>query len=332
MDPITQGALGAALPQSFASSKKVRSAALVGTLSGMAPDLDIFIQSSIDPLLFLEYHRQFTHALLFVPVGALICCLALTPLVRALTFKESYLFCLLGYSTHGLLDACTSYGTLLLWPISDMRIAWHNISVIDPLATVPLIFFVLIAVVRKRPFFARIGIVWVLSYLMIGLIQKERAEILGEQHARARGHSPISLQAKPSFGNLILWKIIYESGDHYFVDAARVGLKPYLIPGKSVEKLDIARHFPNLDLTSQQAKDIERFRWFSQGYLAPDPKHTNRIMDVRYSMLPNEIEPIWSVELALSPLPHEKSHVSFITNRSESKEKLQRLVKMIQGI
>ena len=86
MDPITQGALGAALPQSFAPAKKVRSAALVGALSGMAPDLDALIRSSTDPLLFLDYHRQFTHALLFVPVGALVCCLAFYPFMRSLTF------------------------------------------------------------------------------------------------------------------------------------------------------------------------------------------------------------------------------------------------------
>jgi len=36
---------------------------MLGFLSGMAPDLDILIRSSTDPLLSLEYHRQFTHFL-----------------------------------------------------------------------------------------------------------------------------------------------------------------------------------------------------------------------------------------------------------------------------
>ena len=42
----------------------------IGFLSGLAPDLDIFIRSESDPLLFLEFHRQFTHSLIFIPFVA----------------------------------------------------------------------------------------------------------------------------------------------------------------------------------------------------------------------------------------------------------------------
>ena len=82
MDPVSQGALGAAAALVVAKPDQIRSAAMLGALAGMAPDLDVFIRSSADPLLFLEYHRQFTHALVFIPVGALICALVLGPLVR----------------------------------------------------------------------------------------------------------------------------------------------------------------------------------------------------------------------------------------------------------
>lgn len=36
----------------------------------------------MDPLLFLEYHRQFTYALIFIPIGGLICALVLYWLAR----------------------------------------------------------------------------------------------------------------------------------------------------------------------------------------------------------------------------------------------------------
>ena len=170
-----------------------------------------------------------------------------------------------------------------------------------------------------------------LSYLAIGLVQKERAEILGKQIASERGHNLINLEAKPSFGNLVLWKTIYETENYYFIDAARLGINAYLIPGKSLEKLNINKHFPKLDRESQQAKDIDRFRQFSRGYLALDPNHTNRIMDARYSMLPNEIEPIWSIELVLPAPPNASPHVSFITNRSDPQQKLRQLITMIKG-
>ena len=60
MDPVSQASLGASLSQSFAKDKSQQFGALViGALSGMAPDLDVFINSDTDPLLFLEFHRQF---------------------------------------------------------------------------------------------------------------------------------------------------------------------------------------------------------------------------------------------------------------------------------
>ena len=125
---------------------------MLGFLSGMAPDLDILIRSSTDPLLSLEYHRQFTHSLIFIPFGGLICALFLFVVFKKISpfnFKKTWLYCTLGYGTHGLIDACTSYGTLLFWPFSDIRIAWNNISIIDPLFTIPLILLIALATIKN---------------------------------------------------------------------------------------------------------------------------------------------------------------------------------------
>ena len=73
MDPITQGAIGAIVATAVAPAKHVRLAAFVGWAGGMLADADIFIRSASDPLLNIEYHRHFSHSLLFIPVGALIC-------------------------------------------------------------------------------------------------------------------------------------------------------------------------------------------------------------------------------------------------------------------
>src|SRR5690606_37296019 len=111
----------------------------------MAPDLDTLIRSGSDPLLFLELHRHFTHSIAFVPIGALLCAAALHPLVRRrMPFRRAYLFSLLGFGSHALLDACTSYGTLLLWPFSDVRVAWSVVSVVDPLFTLPVVALVVL--------------------------------------------------------------------------------------------------------------------------------------------------------------------------------------------
>ena len=61
MDPLSQAAIGAAAAQSGSRASTLRHALWIGALAGMAPDLDVLIQSNTDPLLALEYHRQFTH-------------------------------------------------------------------------------------------------------------------------------------------------------------------------------------------------------------------------------------------------------------------------------
>ncbi|XOT98672.1 metal-dependent hydrolase, partial [Alcaligenes pakistanensis] len=41
--------------------------------------------------------------------------------------------------THPLLDAFTSYGTQLLWPLAATPATWSSIFIIDPLYTLPLL-------------------------------------------------------------------------------------------------------------------------------------------------------------------------------------------------
>ncbi len=299
MDPVSQAVLGASLPSFFERNKqRLASALAVGALAGMAPDLDVLIQSDDDPLLFLEYHRQFTHSLLFIPLGALICALLLYPFFKTrLSFKHTYLFAFAGYATHGLLDACTSYGTQLFWPFSDTRVAWSVVSIVDPLFTLPVLVLLALAVKHRSRRIAMAAFVYAVVFLALGMAQHQRAETALMQLAQQRGHQPQRIHVKPSFANRHLWKLMYEYDGRYYVDAARLLLDTTVIPGESIQKLDVARDFPWLPANSQQAKDIERFRWFSDNYLAVDPENPNIIMDVRYSFLPNRIKLMWGIIL-----------------------------------
>jgi inner membrane protein len=327
MDPFTQGTLGAALVQATqAKSPHLRTAGVFGFLAGMAADLDVWIRSSTDPLTFLEYHRQFTHALVFIPVGGLLCALVFYGLWgrrHTLSFKSVFLFCMLGYATHGLLDACTSYGTMLLWPFSDARIAWSIVPVIDPLFTIPFAILAFLSWHWRKARYAVVGLVWGGLYLGVGAVQHQRAVAIGQELAAARGHAPLRIDAKPSFANILVWKVIYETTDHFHVDAVRCGLEPTSFEGTALRKLDIARDLPWLDPASQQAKDIERFRTFSIGFVAEDPQHPDRIIDVRYSFVPNEISPLWSIEL--SPTAGPTEHVAYRTHRDNPQASFARL-------
>jgi inner membrane protein len=328
VDPISQGAFGAGWAQSAAGNDRLMPAAVIGAIAGMAPDLDVFISSSSDPLLFLEYHRHFTHALAFAPLGALVCTLVLFRLVPGgLTFAQSYAFALLGFASHGLLDACTTYGTQLLWPFSEARIAWNNVSVVDPLFTLPLIGLLALAVRRRSRYFAVLALGWAFAYLGFGVYQGHRAAAAGAELAASRGHEPSRVDAKPAIASLILWKTIYEHDGRFYVDAVRAAWSTTIFEGGSAKKLDVAVDFPWLEPTSQQARDIERFRLFADDYLAIDDEAANSIVDMRYSMLPNETDALWGIELSPSAPPDR--HVRFYTDRDVAPGRASRLFEML---
>ena len=343
MDPFSQAFLGASLSQSITRDRgKLGGALIIGALSGMAADLDVLIRSDTDPLLFLEYHRQFSHSLAFIPVGALVCALFFYFILRRVnsgippdktgySFKQVYLLSFAGYATHGLLDACTSYGTQLFWPFSSARIAWNTVSIVDPLFTLPLLVFILLAIFKHKIRYAQLGLAYAVIYLSLGQLQKMRALDAAQALAQQRGQQIERLEVKPSFANRHLWKIIYQYDNRYYVDAVKLLWQAEIITGTSVEKLDIKRDFPWLPENSQQARDIQRFRWFSNGFLAVNPENRAMIMDARYSMLPNTIKPMWGIVLNKKAIEagRMESHVSFVVSHRLNRKTREKFIKML---
>lgn len=330
MDPISQATLGATVSQSLSKKNNLIWVTIIGFFSGLLPDLDIFIKSNNDPLLFLEYHRQFTHSIVFIPIGGLISASFFYFIFKKkinLSFKKIWLFSTLGYGSHGFLDACTSYGTLLFWPFSNYRFAWNNISIIDPLFTIPTLILVFLAVVRKNLLFSKIAISWVISYLIIGFILNSFVEDTGKKLAESRKHNIEKISAKPTFGNLFLWKVIYQSENYFYTDGIRIFPSFKIYEGVRIKKLNEKKDYPWLKKTSQQYHDIQRFKWFSDDHLAISPTNPNLIIDARYSLLPQEISGLWGIEINKNT--NDKDHITFITNRSLSKNKINDLWSLI---
>ena len=329
MDPVSQGAVGAAFAQSAAKKENIILIGFIGFLAGLAPDLDVLIRSEDDPILFLEYHRQFSHSLFFIPIGSFFVALFIFPFVRGLmSLRMVYIASFLGYATHGLLDACTSYGTQLFWPFSDQRVTWNNISIVDPIFTIPIVILLAIAITKRKSIFSFIAIGWITFYLSLGFIQYERTLSAAMDLANSRGHNAERMTLKPSFGNLILWKSIYQHEETYYVDAIRTVHSSTWCLGESIEMFDYQYHLPSLDKDSQQAKDIERFRWFSQDYLGYDDKNS-LVTDIRYSMIPNQIAPMWG--LVIDTEQSIDDHATWWTSRSLDQSQLDLFKEMLSG-
>src|SRR5690606_21206927 len=116
---ISQGIVGAAAGGAVGGARMPRASLLIGFLTGLTADLDVFIPTGGDPTAGMVWHRGITHALAFIPVGAAVCfapCLLVPSLRRE--WKRTFLVCLAAYATHAPLDALTSYGTQLLLPFS----------------------------------------------------------------------------------------------------------------------------------------------------------------------------------------------------------------------
>ena len=329
MDPITQGTVGAAFAQSTANKNNILRIGVIGFLAGLAPDLDVLIRSSNDPILFLEYHRQFSHSLFFIPFGSLVVALIIFPLVKkSMSLKTVYIASFLGYATHGLIDACTSYGTQLFWPFSNERVTWNNISIVDPLFTIPILILVGTAIKTRKRLFSFFAIGWATFYLSLGFVQYERALSAANELAESRGHNAERLTLKPSFGNLILWKSIYQHEQNFYVDAIRTVQSSTVCLGESIKIFNYQQHLPGLDKESQQAEDVERFRWFSQDYLGFDDEK-NLVTDVRYSMLPNQIEPMWG--LVIDDQRDINEHAIWWTGRDVDQSQLGLFKEMLSG-
>lgn len=298
MDPFTHGLAGALASQTVSKKEMIRPAAIAGFGAALLADLDSFITSSSDPLLNIELHRQFSHSLVFIPAGALVATALLWYFFRNhCTLKQLYFYTFSGYATHWFLDTCTSYGTVLFWPVSDVRYSWNLISVVDPLFTLILALLAGLGVYyKKKPWiFAAWG--WLILYLISGRIQLERGEHAAKKAALERGHRVERMIVKPTIGNQILWRATYESDGRFYTDGIRLGYfsDPIIYEGESAGKVNPGERFSDYKTTTLY-RDMKRMDRLTDGYLIEHPGRENIIGDARYSMLPTSMIPLWGVK------------------------------------
>ena len=304
MDPITQTVCGAIVAQAIFNKKLGRSAALFGAAGGILPDVDVFFQYS-DPIVAWDMHRNFTHALAFIPIGGFIAALPFLLLPR---WRREWKLVLgaatVGCATHGLIDCCTTYGTYLLWPFTNARYAWDNMSIIDPVFTLPILIGVLWALARGTTRPARIALTFAFLYLGMSIAQHARVMNVQETLAQQRGQTIVRGRVMPTFANQIVWRSIYESDGMLHADAVRVPLF-----GRAKVKRGESAPLARLDDLAQPLRQDEyirssfaTFSHFADGYISTVTQPTAdpvRIGDMRYSLVPEGFKPMWGLAISL---------------------------------
>lgn len=330
MDPVTHGLVGATSAQLFSDKDTFRTASFIGFIAALAPDLDVFLGSASDPLLTLELHRQFTHSFIFIPFGALIVSLILWPFVKKrISFKHTYLFSLLGYSTAGLMDYITSYGVYLFWPFLDERYALNIVSVFDPLLSIVLLITASIALYKKKKVYSYGLTGWLFLYLCFAGIQKSRVEHFAADVLLSGNNSHTELISKPTIGNQILWSVRFVDDGEICSSGIRVGVfsTPIIYQGECAPLVDWKTEFKAFK-GSVMYNEIERFSDLSDNLLVQHPNHPNLLGDARYSMLPTTTSPLWGITIDTTKTGQ---HVTFDSYRDASPEIRTKFLDMILG-
>jgi membrane-bound metal-dependent hydrolase YbcI (DUF457 family) len=145
MDTITHGIAGALIGKGFFSRRAAKVAVFSATIGAMFPDVDVVQEIfSRDPLAIVKYHRAITHSFVALPFFAAILA-GLTLLGAEFLKKKHFAFHDLespswsmltiiygvAIASHILLDGLTSFGTRMWYPVSQQRVAWDWLFIID---------------------------------------------------------------------------------------------------------------------------------------------------------------------------------------------------------
>ncbi|MGB6104190.1 MAG: metal-dependent hydrolase [Pusillimonas sp.] len=223
MDSLTQAVLGAGIQGAMLGRFHGRKALVAGALLATLPDLDVLIDYG-DPVSGMINHRGFSHSL-FVLTGLSV---LITLLLRRWRPSPDYgagrlfLAIWLVLITHPLLDAFTSYGTQLLWPLTPTPTSWSSLFIIDPFYTVPLfVAFMAGLIMGRRPALTR-TLCWGLGlstcYLALSVAAKSVVETRVQHMLAQQGETVQAVFSTPEPFSILLWRVVARTADDHYIE------------------------------------------------------------------------------------------------------------------
>ena len=286
MDSLTQIVLGAAVGEAVLGRKIGNKAMLYGAIAGTIPDLDVLASFFTDTVSALEIHRGFTHSIFFSVLFAPIFAFIVTKYETYKNFKNWTLLFFWAFITHPILDAQTTWGTQLFWPL-DIRLAFKNIFVVDPLYTIPFLVFLILAMRQKkasekRRLYNNLGLCISSLYLVVTLILKGVSYQKFTKELAEQNISYKTIKTKPTPLNALLWTANIETeksyliGNSSFLDQHPIQFSEY--PKNHYLLGDIAKH-----------PKIKRMIAISKGWYTINKKNNNLYFnDLRFGVLSME--------------------------------------------
>ncbi|MCH4564819.1 metal-dependent hydrolase [Halomonas sp. EGI 63088] len=281
MDPVTQVALGASIGGVVLGRRLGRKAVLIGAVLGTLPDLDVVIDYG-DAVADITEHRGFSHSL-FVLSGlatllALLAARFAPP--RDIAFRRWWAFFGLCLVTHPLLDALTTYGTQLWWPLDVRPSAWPIVFIIDPLYTLPLLVGIGVALVGGN---GRRGPAWGLALSTAYLVFAVGAKTLVEQRLEpvlvGHGLAEAPRLVQPTPFNTLLWRVTVVDGDRQY--ETLLGL----FDGDRAPELETYSRGAELEPVALASRRGARLDWFAGPFL----RYEVRELDGRETLVATDL-------------------------------------------
>lgn len=283
MDSLTQIVLGAAVGEAVLGRKIGNRAMFYGAIAGTIPDLDVIASVFTDTVSALEIHRGFTHSIFFSVVFAPIFAWLVTRYEKHKSIKDWSLLFFWVFITHPILDAHTTWGTQLFWPL-DLRLAFKTIFVVDPLYTLPFLVFLILAMLQhrsalKRRLYNNLGLVISTLYLVSTFALKALAFRQFENALAQQGIVYKELETKPAPLNTVLWSANVETETSFLI-----GYYSFL----DTQPITFVRYAKNHELLNdlKTTDKIQRMIAISKGWYTISQKEGNLYFnDLRFGLL-----------------------------------------------
>ncbi len=187
--------------------------------------------------------------------------------------------------THPMLDTFTTYGTQLLQPFTNSRFSFCNISVADPLYTIPIIVSLVMMSRYAKEKRIRRKIVWIglafsSLYMVFTLWNKSQINTVFEKSLQESEIDYKRYMTSPTILNNALWFCIAEREDDFVYGLYSVFDSKNRVTLETIPK--------NYDVLAAKESDhtVNTLDWFSDGYytIIERPDGIMQLNDMRFGI------------------------------------------------
>ena len=224
----------------------------------------------------------------------------------SLSYWGWYFLFFMAFATHIALDCFTTYGTQVLQPFNNLRVAFNTISVVDPMYTIPFLTCLISAAVlrqgdKSRAFLNWLGIALSSLYLCVTIFNKKKVDTVLESTMEEERIEVQRSMTAPTIFNNILWNCLTETpeafywGNYSLYDSE----KKISLLNRIDKDLTVNDRFERFD-------EYQTLKWFSSGYFVTrEVDDGYQYIDLRFGAMTDSMPDLQDFVFRFSLLQHE---------------------------